>query len=297
MRAGTLLTLLFPLLCGLARGAAPSPGVAPVMVPEGVAAPGPIVAQRIALSAPIPGAHLSLSWAGSRLLVSDGAGGLFLVDPATGAVSPATLPGVPQPKKGKSKKPAPPIPVVPVASAAGQGGAAAVLADGLIWVFDATTGAARWKQPAGGASTVQWSVDGMAVAAGGNQRHAVYAGSSGAPMEAPDTRSPLHTYAALQQRLLVAAGDSLQIYDTAGTATLVEQSNLSAVALSPDGRRAAAAGQGVWLFDAESRAPLGGRSVPSVRELRYSPDGARIAVAADGLTVLDAGTGALVAEI
>lgn len=278
-----------------ARAAPPAP--AAVMVPEGVPGPGPVVARRTALSAAIAGERLSLSWAGSRLLISDEAGGLTLVDPATGAVAPATLPSLAPPKKGKSKKPPPAVPVVATAAAAGHGGAAAILAEGYLWVFDAATGAVRWKQPAGGATNVQWSVDGVAVAAGGNQRHVVWAASSGTPMEAPDTRAALHTYAALQQRLLVAVGGRLELYDTGGTTALVEQASVAALALSPDGRRAAAGGEGLWLFDAEARAPLGQRALSGVRALRYAPDGARLAVLGEGLSVVDAASGALLAQL
>lgn len=281
-----MLNLLLPLLLGLARAAAPQPSI----LPEGLAGPGPTVGRRTPLSSPIPGDNLSIAWVGARLELTDGVG-IWLVDPDTGAVSPALLPPAPGPRK-KSRKAPPPPPLQPSAAAVGPGGAA-ILALDTVWVFDPTTGALRWKAPAGGATRVQWSADGTGVEGGGNHRHVVWSASSGTPLEAPDTRASLYSYAALSQRLAVSVEGQLQLYDTGGVHTLLERADLALLALDPLTHRLAAAGRGLWLWDAESQAQLLARD-RSVGALAWSSDGAHLAVAVDGdegLEVYDGATG------
>ncbi len=283
-----LLWLIAPGLLAPARAAPPQPSV----VPEGIAAAGPSVSRRIPLSQPIPGERLTLGWSGGQLLVTDGLG-LWRVDPSSGAVSPAALPPAPGPKK-KSKKAPPPPPLSPQAVAIGPGGQAAILALDTVWVFDPLTGALRWKAAAGGATRVQWSVDGAGVEAGGNNRHVVWSASSGTPLEAPDTRAALYAYAALSQRLAVHVADRVEIYDTTGAGPLAEGVSASLLALRPDGRRLAAGGEGLWIWDLDGRRQLQAWQ-RSVRALAFSPDGARIAALTEGeegVEVFDAETGA-----
>ncbi len=261
------------------------------MVPEGVAAPGPSVSRRTALSQTLPGERLLLGWSAGALLVSDGLS-LWVVDPASGAVSPARLPPAPAPKK-KSKKAPPPPPLTPTAMALGPGGAAAMLALDTVWVFDPLTGALRWKAAAGGATRVQWSVDGAGVEAGGNNRHVVWSASSGTPLEAPDTRAPLYSYAALGQRLAVSVSGRVELYDPAGVSPLADGAELSTLVLRSDGRRLAGGGAGLWLWDLDSRTPLLARD-RRVAALAFSPDGARLAALSEGeetLEIYDAATG------
>lgn len=283
-----MLNILLPLLLGLARAAAPQPSI----LPEGLPGPGPTVGQRMSLSEQIPGEKLSIAWAGTRLEVSDGVN-LWLVDPDTGAVVPATLPPAPGPKK-KSRKAPPPPPLTPVAAAVGPGWAA-ILALDTVWVFDPTTGAVRWKAPAGGATRVQWSADGTGVEGGGNRKHVVWSASSGTPLEAPDTRASLYSYSALLQRLAVQTGDDvLQLYDTTGVHTLLERTNLAFLAFDPLTKRLAAAGRGLWLWDAESQTQLLARD-RVVSALAWSGDGTHLGVAVDGdegLEIYDGATGA-----
>lgn len=286
---------LLPLLLAIAAPPALATPPQPSVVPDGVPGPGPTLARRVPLSAPLPGARLSLAWTGGRLAVTDGFSGLWLLDPDTGAVSAGALPAAPAPKK-KSRKAPPPPPLVPQALAVGGGGAA-LIAGGEVKVFDPLTGAVRWTQPAAGASRLQWSVDGTGVEGGGNQRHVVWSASSGTPLEAPDTRAPLYAYAALTQRMVVSVGGKLELYDTAGVGRLLEQAEVRAVALSPDTRRVAAGGRGLWLWDADSRGSLVTRDL-AVSALAFSPDSRRLAVATEGdeaVLVLDAATGQAVA--
>ena len=297
-RAPIPVLLALSLASGLARSGDRPATVAAAMVDAPVPGPGPVVPRRIPLSAPLGGESLQMAWQGPRLLVSDGVSLLVWVDPSTGQVSPATLPSPgPVKKPSKGKKAPPPVPVVPQAIAVGPSGSAALLSSGIAWVFDPSTGVARWKQPANGATRLQWSVDGTALEGGGNQRHVVWAASSGTPLEAPDTRAGVYAYGALQQRLVVAVGGRIELYDGSGTTKLGESTAASALILSPDARQVAVGGDGIWLFDAEGRASRGSHPATGVRALRFSPDGSRIAAAGKALSVLDSASAALVAEI
>lgn len=271
-------------------------GVQPSVVPEGMPGPAPATAIPMALQGALPPGPMALAWTGGRVLASDQRGTLLVLDPATGEVR-ATAP--PQTSKTtsrskKSKKPPPPPPALQASALGPSGQVAAMVAD-TVWVYDPATGKPRWKAPAAGATALRWSVDGAALVGSGHNTITVWDNSTGLRLEAPDTRSTRFAYAARQQRLLVATDRGLDLYDTAGARHLSGETDLRVLAMSADGRRAAAAGKKLWIWDVEGHRQIAEIDDPKVELLAFSADGTRLALGESGavpVTVLDASTGA-----
>jgi eukaryotic-like serine/threonine-protein kinase len=186
---------------------------------------------------------------------------------------------------------------------------AAVTADGTVTLFDAPTGREQLqlKSHTGPAGSLAFSADGERLATGGydsmvtvwdlRTRQTVYSFKTRGPALAADGTAGLSRLAFRPDNAALAAGNTgvgnelgaggLVILSamTLPKRTYLEGAAMPAL-LSPDGRRAAAAGpdNAVLLFDAvtgKQRQSLGGHGYP-IAHLGFSDDGRRLVSAAVG---------------